>query len=105
MFGNHYFGVGHFGPAYFGPLVPNGGRGYYGKNEPKTLEEKQYELIEEIKQPVRTEIVTLDREVTTNRDLAEKNLLDDIERKIEKFNVEDDIALMLAIIEATQDDY
>jgi len=98
MFGRGYFSARYFGPGYFGPSVITAGKPYYEKKKLKTLEEKQQELIEEVKGTTVIEKPV----VTSNREFTEANLNEIIAANLkEEIKPQDDIGLLLAIIEAT----
>ena len=105
MFGNHYFGKQYFGQVYFGPMVPTGGKPYFEKKEKlKTLEEKQEEFTKEIETTVEHIQPIEIPEVTINRELTEANLTSRINKLTEGFEPQqDDLPLLLAIVEATED--
>ena len=112
MFNKGYFSGTYFTGVYFAPVITHGGKGYFGRNE-KSLEQKQAELEQEI---AGTETVTTEdlssavgspgqpsttvEEITANLDNGEQQLTENL--KDIEFTPQPDIALMLAIIEATE---
>ena len=107
MFNKGYFSGTYFMGVYFAPVITHGGKGYFGRNE-KSLEQKQAELEQEI---AGTKTVTTEslqetvqpieiEEFTANLDNGEQQLTENL--KDIEFTPQPDIALMLAIIEATE---
>lgn len=113
MFNKQYFSGTYFASTYFGPVKFSSG--FPGKDL-KTLDETQQELEKElssashenmtvfggIERDVAEDFSTNTDDVTTNRDLGLQEIEDRINEKFKEFTTDEDIALLLAIIEATE---
>ena len=122
MFGNAYFGTAYYDDSYFGPLEPSPTGGSTGKKKKGLTEEEAEgldafgkaslgiqdkpeinEIIEEIITPDSDELTILpvEYDITLSNNVLDSQEVDESLDKREP-NIDPDIALMLAIMEATQ---